>query len=218
MTHAMTTAPILIVPGLSSSGPAHWQSWLEAELPHAVRVVQPDWKRPDLPEWSRHIRRAVIRQTAPVLIAAHSFGALAALQAADDLSPHVAGLLLVAPADPDKFSVADVLPAGRLDVPATLVASTDDPWLAFDRATALADLWGARLVNLGAAGHGNAEAGYGPWPLALRLLEQLKAESVPTNFSLSKRAKFRAATPAFRASVGDEIAAHRRRELAGLAR
>lgn len=176
------TASILIVPGLSSSGPAHWQTWFESELPHAVRVVQPDWKRPDLPEWSRHIRRAILRQRRSVLIAAHSFGALAALQAADDLSPHVAGLLLVAPADPDKFGVADVLPAHRLDVPATLVASTNDPWLAFERASVLADLWGARLVNLGAAGHVNAEAGYGPWPFGLGLLEQLKGEPALTTF------------------------------------
>jgi predicted alpha/beta hydrolase family esterase len=182
MTATPATTPILIVPGLSSSGPAHWQTWLEAELPNASRVVQRDWKSPDLPEWSRRIRLAIRRQPHPVLIAAHSFGALAAVQAADDLAPYVAGLLLVAPADPDKFGVAELLPARRLGVPATVVASTNDPWLGFDRAVSLADVWGARLVSLGAAGHVNAEAGYGPWPLALRLLAQLDGESAFTLF------------------------------------
>jgi predicted alpha/beta hydrolase family esterase len=181
----MTTTPTLttlVVPGLSSSGSAHWQTWLEGELPGASRVVQRDWKRPDLPEWSRQIRRAIVRQTQPVLIAAHSFGALAAVQAADDLSPHVAGLLLVAPADPDKFAAADVLPARRLQIPTIIVASTNDPWLGFDRAVALADTWRARLVDLGAAGHINADAGYGPWPLALELLAQLEREFAFTHF------------------------------------
>ncbi|HML28972.1 MAG TPA: alpha/beta hydrolase, partial [Hyphomicrobium sp.] len=34
--------------------------------------------------------------------------------------------------------------------------------------------WGADFVNLGAAGHINAEAGFGPWPEALTLLERLR--------------------------------------------
>lgn len=37
--------------------------------------------------------------------------------------------LLVAPADPDKFGIADWLPQGRLPVPSAMVLSTSDPWL-----------------------------------------------------------------------------------------
>lgn len=175
----MTT---LIVPGLNSSGSAHWQTWLESELPDAIRVIQRDWKRADLPEWTSRIRRAIVRSQTPVRIAAHSFGALAAVQAADDLSESIAGLLLVAPADPEKFGITDVLPPGRLSIPTILVASTNDRWLSIGRATELADRWGADLVNLGAAGHINADAGFGPWPLALKLLQQLDGESLLTKF------------------------------------
>lgn len=170
----MTTT--LIVPGLNSSGSAHWQTWFETQLEDVVRVIQRDWKRADLPEWASRIRREISRQPGPVLIAAHSFGVLAAVQAAEDYRDRIAGLLLVAPADPEKFGVTDLLPAAPLGFPVTLVASTNDPWLGFERAAGLADVWGANLVNLGAAGHINAESGYGPWPYGLKLLQQLNNE------------------------------------------
>lgn len=181
----MTTT--LIVPGLNSSGSAHWQTWLESQVPNTVRVIQGDWKRADLPEWSSRVRRAISRHAGPIVIAAHSFGVLAAVQAAEDLSHRISGALLVAPADPDKFGVADVLPATRLGFSATVVASTNDPWLSFDRAAGLARVWGANLVNLGASGHINAEAGYGPWPYGLTLLSQVAAGSALTNQSYAPR-------------------------------
>lgn len=166
----------LIVPGLNSSGSAHWQSWFEAQIPDAIRVIQADWKRANLPEWSSRVRREISRRPGPVLIAAHSFGALAAVQAAEDYRERIAGVLLVAPADPDKFGVADALPPGRVGFPATIVASSNDPWLSIDGAVALAVRWGAKLVDLGQAGHINAESGYGPWPFGLALLRQLVGE------------------------------------------
>ncbi len=167
----------LIIPGLNSSGSAHWQTWLESQLPDAVRVIQGDWKRPDLPEWSSRIRREISRRSGPILIAAHSFGALAAVQAAEDYSHRIAGALLVAPADPDKFGVTDLLPAARLSFPSVLVASTNDRWLSIERAQGLAARWGALLVHLGDAGHINTESGYGPWPGSLALLRQLETEA-----------------------------------------
>lgn len=163
----------LIVPGLNSSGSAHWQTWFEEQIPGAVRVVQRDWKSADLPEWSSRVRREIFRSPGRILIAAHSFGALAAVQAADDHRHRIAGALLVAPADPDKFGVSDLLPQGPLGFPAVVVASANDPWLSIERAAGLAALWDADFVNLGAAGHINAESGYGPWPGGLRLLQQL---------------------------------------------
>jgi predicted alpha/beta hydrolase family esterase len=172
----MTTT--LIVPGLNSSGSAHWQTWLESQRPDAIRVIQADWKRASLPEWSGRVRREISRRSGPILIAAHSFGALAAVQAADDVSGRIAGALLVAPADPDKFGITDALPDRPLPFPATIVASRNDPWLRFERAIELAAVWGADLVDLGAAGHINAESGYGPWPDGLALLERLA--SAPT--------------------------------------
>jgi predicted alpha/beta hydrolase family esterase len=170
----MTTT--LIIPGLNSSGAAHWQTWLESQIPDVIRVIQPDWKRANLAEWSSRIRRDISRHAGPILIAAHSFGALAAVQAAEDYRERVVGALLVAPADPEKFGIADLLPDRPLGFPATIVASANDPWLSFDRALTLATRWGANFVDLGNAGHINAESGFGPWPLGLALLRQFEAQ------------------------------------------
>ncbi len=127
------------------------------------------------------------RNPGPLLIAAHSFGALAAVQAAEDYSDRIVGALLVAPADPDKFGISEALPAGRLSFPATIVASSNDPWLRIDRAVRLATRWGANLVDLGDAGHINTESGFGPWPLGLALLQQLSGPSLISAGYLGRR-------------------------------
>lgn len=166
-------ATTLIVPGLHSSGPDHWQSWFEEQLPGTVRVVQRDWNEPILQDWSARVRREITRNPGRIFIVAHSFGALAAVQAAYDHRERIAGALLVAPADPEKFGVTELIPAESLGFPTVVVASMDDPWMTLDRASAWADLWNADLVNLGAAGHINAEAGFGPWPEGLWIFERL---------------------------------------------
>ena len=170
----MTTT--LIIPGLNSSGSAHWQTWFETQIPNAVRVIQRDWKRADLAEWASRVRREITRHPGPIVIAAHSFGVLAAVQAAEDHHERIVGALLVAPADPDKFGVSDLLPQRPLGFRSTIVASTNDPWLSFARSVDLATRWDANLISLGAAGHINTDAGYGPWPYGLALLREFNEE------------------------------------------
>ncbi len=87
--------------------------------------------------------------------------------------PDVAGALLVAPADPAKFDLGDELFSRPLQFPSTLVASTNDPWLKFVTAGALAAQWGSDFVSAGPAGHINAETGHGHWPAGLALLRDL---------------------------------------------
>jgi predicted alpha/beta hydrolase family esterase len=164
----------LIVPGLKSSGPTHWQTWLEHRLAGSFRVTQRDWNDPHLPDWSSRIRREIVRAGDAVFIVAHSFGALASVQAASDHTERISGVLFVAPADPDRFGIAEFLPSKPLGFPAIVVASTSDPWMTFDRAALWSRLWKADLINLGDAGHINADAGFGPWPEALALLERLR--------------------------------------------
>lgn len=168
----MTTT--LIIPGLKSSGPAHWQSWFEERIPGTVRVIQPDWDNPDLAQWAARVRRDITRSPGRLLLVAHSFGVLAAAQAASDHSDRIAGALLVAPADPDKFGIGELLPQTTLPFRSVLVGSTDDPWMTLERAAHWADIWGSDFVNLGSAGHINVESGFGPWPEGLALLERLR--------------------------------------------
>jgi len=54
-----------------------------------------------------------------------------------------------------------------------VVASSNDPYIALQRARELADAWGAEFMNAGPLGHINVEAGFGPWPTAERILHDL---------------------------------------------
>lgn len=189
---------ILIVPGLNGSGPTHWQTWLEGRLPEATRVAGIDWESPVLSRWAGAVRKEIDRLPGDVWIVAHSFGCLASVVAAADRPERVAGALLVAPADPECFSlfglrsegeeraaasvvtnaeasIVDALPQHPLPFPSLLVASSNDHWLKLMRAAWWAERWGSRLLNLGAAGHINVDSGFGPWPQVLTLLRSLQA-------------------------------------------
>lgn len=167
-TEAHAPLRLLVIPGLRDSGTAHWQTWLQARTPGAVRVTQCDWTAPDLLRWSRRID-SMLERHGPCrwLAVAHSFGVLALVEhlAREPGSP-IAAALLVAPADPERFGLCDRLPRQALPRPATVVASSNDPWMHPVQATRWAARWGCPLINLGAAGHINAESGFGPLPLA----------------------------------------------------
>jgi len=56
----------------------------------------------------------------------------------------------------------------------SLVATSDnDPLASRDSVRALAKDWGCETVDLGAVGHLNPASGYGEWPMAMSLIEQL---------------------------------------------
>jgi len=159
---------LVIVPGLRGSGAGHWQTWLQGQIADAVRVEQDDWGAPDLERWSDRIADTLgSLGPGPHVIVAHSFGCLASVHlAARRPMPDIAQVLLVAPAEPDRFGVAQVLPQSRLAVPSCMVASDNDPWMSAARAHAWALRWGSSWINLGNAGHINVDSGYGPFPLA----------------------------------------------------
>lgn len=168
---------LLIVPGLHDSGEAHWQTWLERQHRGALRVRQRDVSTPDLQRWSERIDATVDVQPEDGFIAvAHSFGSLAL---ADHLARRpdspIRAALLVAPADPDKFGLAEELPQHRLPRPLTLIYSMNDPWFSAAGARRWARLWGAHAINLGSAGHINTEAGFGPLPIAKRWVDQARS-------------------------------------------
>lgn len=185
--------PVLVAPGLDDSGPAHWQTLWQRGHPEMTRIVQDDFATPDLARWAATIAAAVEASERPPVIVAHSFGCLATVRAVLAYELTLAGALLVAPADPDRFGVAHGLLAGPLPCPSTLVASTSDPWLKFVKAGALAAEWGSRLVSAGRAGHVNADSGHGTWPAGLGLLRDLAERTVAADAtraagaSLSKR-------------------------------
>jgi len=143
-----------------------------------------------LAHWAQAVRDGIDRAPGPVWLVAHSFGCLAAVLAAGSRRERVAGLMLVAPADPERFtpqglrdaktlpelpSLARWIPRSPLGAPSLVVASTNDPWVRLSSAAYWAQCWGSQLENIGAAGHINVDSGHGPWPHGLALFKALQA-------------------------------------------
>ena len=170
---ALEHYPVVIVPGLHNSDEHHWQSLWEGQLPNSRRISLDDWATPDLEKWRAAIVKRLSELYKPAILIAHSFGALASASIAADFSDKVAGLFLVAPADPDKFSIAKDLPQGLLNTTTKIIASSNDPWMSDSKAAYWALQWGADFLRLNNVGHINSESNLGGWPEGVRELHQL---------------------------------------------
>jgi len=167
-------ATSLVIPGLNGSGPDHWQSWLETLIPDSVRVNQDDWGTPNLVIWAERVQEEAERARERVLMIAHSFGCLAAVEVASRRPDLVAALMLVAPADPERFEIGARTSADPLLAPTVVVASTNDAWMSYSGAAHWAAAWDAELINLGAAGHINVASGFGAWPRGYEIFDSLR--------------------------------------------
>ncbi|MEE3851975.1 alpha/beta hydrolase [Gordonia sp. LSe1-13] len=190
----MNAAPqptIVIVPGLRDHVADHWQTHLAADLDVAERydsVTVPPLERDKL---SRHARVAALDRMlhqvdGPVVLVAHSAGVMTTVHWAQNPTREVAGALLVTPADlelrlPEGYPTTQELddggwtpiPRRRLPFPTVVAASRTDALGGFRRITGMAEVWGARVIDLGDVGHLNPAAGYGPWPRATQLIDDL---------------------------------------------
>jgi len=164
---------VVLVPGLHDSSYEHWQSRWQRAHPGLWRVRQDDWSTPDLRVWAARLDQVRALDKRPVLLVARSFGCLAALYSITHNPRAVAGALLVAPADPDKFGVADMLPFSPVICPSVLISSSNDPWMRADQAARWVRRWGSTLVEAGALGHINADSGLGDWPFGQEKLQLL---------------------------------------------
>ena len=165
---------VLILPGWLGSGPGHWQMrWAQA---HGYTVVeQNDWLRPRRGDWLARLDEVVVDTPgtgADMVLAAHSLGCIqvAAWAAVSRHTGRIRGALLVAPGDVERPDLREQIPGWapiarqRLPFASLLVASRNDPYCHFEQAQALAQAWGASLVDGGALGHINADSGLGDWP------------------------------------------------------
>lgn len=173
----------LIVPGIGNSGPRHWQTLWERQHPRWQRVQQCDWDRPVLTEWLPALASAVAGFAAPPVLIAHSMGCLLVARWAKRSSLPVRAAFLVAIPDPagPMFPPAaqgfQPVPSEKLRFPSLVAASSDDPFGSVEYARRCAEQWGSTFVDVGAAGHINAESGLGDWPAGLVLLARLLASS-----------------------------------------
>ncbi|MBN9735050.1 MULTISPECIES: alpha/beta hydrolase [unclassified Pseudonocardia] len=187
---------VVIVPGLRDHVADHWQTLLADDLTRRgrpVRIVAPL----QTDRLSRRARVAALDRTVhgitgPILLVAHSAGVVTTVHWARTGSRPVRGALLATPADlelplPEGYPTTaeleahgwNPLPRQRLPFPSIVAASTDDPLGRHRRITGMAETWGSRLDTLGAVGHLNPAAGFGPWPRAEQLIAELDARGRP---------------------------------------
>lgn len=173
---------IVVVPGIGGSGEAHWQTLWEASDPRFVRFAPSSWDAPDLEDWLAALDRAVAASSEPPVLVAHSLGCLLLAHWWGRGAGAARGAFLVATPDPDgpAFPVAEAAsfrdpPEAKAPFPVLMIASADDPYGTPAHAVAWARTWGARLIDIGAAGHINAASGLGDWPRGKTLLSDFLA-------------------------------------------
>jgi predicted alpha/beta hydrolase family esterase len=187
-------ADVVLVPGLSNSGPGHWQTLWQAQRGDCRRAHLGDWDRPTRDRWVQRLDSAIrqngaIRQNnGPVVLVAHSLGCHAVAWWANttpDAAKLVRAALFVAPAEVDFFPIDERLedfsptPAVPLPFASLLVASQNDPYMNIHSARQLARRWGADFLDAGLLGHINAQSGLGDWAQGQDLLETLVAQNEP---------------------------------------
>lgn len=196
----MTLPHALILHGLGGSGPTHWQNWLAGELAHHGGSVDlPQFSAPDAPElpvWLAELRShlAAMPESGAVerVVVAHSLAGLLWLHHAAgqfDEALRVDRVLLVAPPAPDfadeplisgfLHPVLDPTAVRRAAVSTRLVVGEGDPYCTLTQAKALAEALRIDLDVIVGGAHLNVDAGYGPWPAALKWVRSGRVPLTP---------------------------------------
>jgi uncharacterized protein len=185
----MTDATVVLVPGLRGHVEDHWQTRLAAQLPSALCVPPLGRTEPSLQVRLRLLDHIVEDVDGLVVLVAHSAGVLATVHwAATYTGTKVVGALLATPPAfatplPAEYPSIEQLrnhgwlpiPRRPLPFPSILATSTDDALGNPVRLRAMANAWGSREHSLGAVGHLNPASGFGEWPEATSLIEELRA-------------------------------------------
>jgi predicted alpha/beta hydrolase family esterase len=178
----MSRAAVLLIPGLSGTGPDHWQTRWAEERTDCHRIDQDSLDDPDPLRWLTRIDEAVDRTAGPVVLVAHSLGCLAvaawALLSKRATEGRVEALL-VAPCDPNSGRATALVQRfgcfafTRLPIPTTVIASSDDPYATLGRGYAIARTWGAQVVEAGEVGHIDTNARLGSWRWGQDVLDRI---------------------------------------------
>ena len=123
-----------------------------------------------------------MRKRPALILVAHSLGCvLVSHLASRPSAAHVAGAFWLRQPMPNawpyrirNFAALHPCRATISAFPSIVVASRDDPYISFNKARALADIWGAGFVDMKNAGHINIESGFGSWPEAYILADSMR--------------------------------------------
>jgi len=185
----------LIVPGLDGSPAPHWQHWWAATDPSALMVDLSDPSQPRPAVWEAELASTILHHPDCVLVG-HSLGAVLISRILTKWPQlKVRAAMLVAPAETagsERIGRFGPIVERPLGVPALVVASRNDPWMRYSRATSLARSWGAELVDMGMAGHINVASGFGPWLGGKWLRDELLGDSAVSHSHSPHRREARA--------------------------
>jgi len=181
-----TAATVLIVPGLRDHVAEHWQTLLQARLANVRSVPPLQVNGLDCNARVEAIQRELEQIDGDVVLVAHSAGVLMVAHWAARYDRKIKGALLAAPPDlnaqwPAAYPSPDTLrangwaplPITPLPFPSIVAASSNDHLASLEAVTAMAEGWGSELELLGAVGHLNPAAGFGPWPQAETFIQTL---------------------------------------------
>jgi uncharacterized protein len=170
----------LIVPGLGNSGPDHWQTFFEQSGDNFIRIQQDEWDAPHCNDWVETIDKFVSGYDPQhTVLIGHSLGCVTIAHWVHKFNRRIKGALLVAPSDIEapKYTFPakgfGPVPLQRIPFHTEVVASSNDQWVSLDRAKHFAHHWGSNFINIGEAGHINADSGYGEWEEGLHILKSL---------------------------------------------
>ncbi|QSE93734.1 alpha/beta hydrolase [Rhodococcus pseudokoreensis] len=190
MTTNESGPTIVIVPGLRGHVEEHWQTILATTIAGTLTVPVSSDSNASLDDRMAALDETLAAVPGRALLVAHSAGVVITAHWAQRHpgTDRIAGALLAAPPDLEAPLPAGNLspqaltelgwtpvPRGPLPFPSIVAAGTNDPLASYAAVARLADAWGSRLVNLGEVGHLNPASGYGEWPAAVELIEELTA-------------------------------------------
>ncbi|XDD50612.1 RBBP9/YdeN family alpha/beta hydrolase [Leptospira sp. WS92.C1] len=165
----------LIIPGISNSGPDHWQTHWE-HLHSFTRIQQKEWENPVYADWEASLLEQILNSPSQQnFLVGHSLGCLLIGKALLKIQDRIQGILLVAPPDPK----SDVFPKGLTDfqtfpkenlgIPGLILYSENDPFATVSYSETLASNWGLQSINLGRLGHINSESNLGAWDTGYKI-------------------------------------------------
>ena len=173
--------PVLLLPGIGNSGPQHWQTLWKLRHPDWQRVNLGDWDVPACDDWVRVLDTAVQACPSPPVLVVHSLACLLVAHWAHRSALVLKGAFLVAVPDPQSTNFP-VTARGFVPVPmapfafqSLVVVSANDPLGSLAHAKHCAMAWGSAFVDIGQAGHINADSGHGEWNEGYVLLQQFMA-------------------------------------------
>ena len=175
---------IFNIPGLDNSGPKHWQSVWEKELPNIIRIEQDEWIKPVRTEWVTNIEKELAQHDGDIILTAHSLGCATVAYWAQQTKQNIKGALLVAPSDveaptyPEGTTGFKPMPLNKLPFRSIVVASSNDYYVSIERAEHFAKHWGSEFVMIGDAGHINSDSNLGRWEKGIELLSILSGKKI----------------------------------------